>query len=157
MGALHTEIVICPMSEADLDRVLAIEQRSFPSPWTRRHFLDELSSPHSFPLSAFDPSGQLVGYICPMQVLDEGHILDVAVDPAFRGQGLGRLLVEQVLTDCRQAGASFVSLEVRPSNRAAIALYLAMGFTECGRRKRYYQDGEDAVLMEYLFGDDHAV
>ena len=157
MGDLLKEITICPMSEADLDQVLAIEQRSFPSHWSRQHFLDELSSTHSFPLSAFDAAGRLVGFICPMLVLDEGHILDVAVDPAFRGHGLGRLLVERVLADCRAGGASFVSLEVRPSNEAAIALYRVMGFTECGRRKRYYQDGEDAVLMEYIYGEDHAV
>lgn len=151
MGDMLTEITICPMGEADLEQVLAIENRSFPSPWSRQHFLDELSSSHSFPLSAFTADGRLVGYICPMLVLDEGHILDVAVDPVVRGQGVGRLLVERVLADCRASGASFVSLEVRPSNEAAVALYRVMGFVECGRRKRYYQDGEDALLMEYIY------
>jgi ribosomal-protein-alanine N-acetyltransferase len=154
MGDNLNDITICPMSEADLDQVLAIENRSFPSPWSGQHFRDELSSPHSFPLSAFAASGRLVGYICPMLVLDEGHILDVAVDPDFRGHGVGRLLVERVLADCRDNGASFVSLEVRPSNLSAIALYEAIGFVECGRRKRYYQDGEDALLLEFIFGDN---
>ena len=139
------------MKEEDLDQVLEIERNSFPHPWLRQHFTDELNSPHASPLSAFDASGRLVGYICPMQLLDEGHILDVAVDPALRGAGVGRLLVQQVVQDCRFGGASFVSLEVRESNLSAIALYKKMGFIEVGRRKRYYENGEDALMMEYVF------
>lgn len=140
------------MIEEDLDQVLEIERRSFPQPWLRQHFIDELGSQYAFPLSAFDPSGRLVGYICPMQLLDEGHILDVAVDPGLRGAGVGRLLVQRVLDDCRAANASFVSLEVRESNLSAISLYRKMGFEEVGRRKRYYENGEDALMMEYVFG-----
>ena len=139
------------MVEADLDQVLSIEQRSFPHPWLRQHFIDELNSLYALPLSAFDGSGLLVGYICPMQLLDEGHILNVAVDPDLRGSGVGRMLVQQVLDDCRAAGASFVSLEVRESNLPAITLYRKMGFVEMGKRKRYYENGEDALMMEYVF------
>ncbi|SRR6266571_573225 len=144
-------LTICPMTEADLEAVLAIETVSYPLPWSRTHFLDELGSPHAFPLVALDQDGKLAGYICPMLVIDEGHILNVAVDPALRGKGIGRLLVEKVLAECRDRGAEFVSLEVRPSNLDAIALYKGMGFVECGRRKRYYENGEDALLMEYIF------
>jgi len=140
------------MTEADLDQVLEIEQQSFPHPWLRQHFIDELTSAYAFPLSAFDASGRLIGYICPMQLLDEGHILDVAVNPEVRGAGVGRMLVQQVLGECRCNSASFVSLEVRESNLAAIALYRKMGFTEVGRRKKYYGNGEDALMMEYVFG-----
>ena len=61
------------------------------------------------------------------------------------------MLVQQVLDDCRAAGASFVSLEVRESNLPAITLYRKMGFVEMGKRKRYYENGEDALMMEYLF------
>jgi len=143
------EIFICPMTAEDLDQVLAIEAKSYPLPWLRQHFIDELNSAYAFPLAAFDPKGRLVGYICPMQLLDEGHILNVAVDPELRGSGVGRLLVQQVLDDCRAADASFVSLEVRVSNHAAISLYQSMGFVETGRRKRYYENGEDALMMEY--------
>lgn len=139
------------MKEDDLEQVLEIERNSFPLPWLRQHFIDELNSPHSFPLSAFDASGRLAGYICPMLLLDEGHILNVAVDPVFRSAGVGRLLVGQVLQDCRLGGASFVSLEVRESNLAAIGLYRRIGFTEVGKRKGYYENGEDALMMEYVF------
>lgn len=151
MPEMMSEITICPMVEDDLDRILLIEQASFPTPWLRQHFLDELDSPHAFPLSAFDGDGRLVGYICPMLLLDEGHIMDVAVHPGCRGMGIGRLLVQRVLDDCRLRGASFVSLEVRVSNVPAITLYRGMGFVETGLRKRYYKDGEDALMMEFSF------
>ena len=147
----RSDLTICPMAEEDLDQVLGIESVSFPHPWSRAHFHDELKSPHSFPFSAFDGTGRLVGYICPMIILDEGHIFDVAVHPDFRGQGLGKMLVEKVLAICHERGAEFVSLEVRPSNIDAIGLYRRLGFIETGKRPRYYQDGEDAILMEYIF------
>ena len=144
------DFVICPMTESDLDDVLAIEAVAFPRPWSRSNFLDELNSPHSFPLVVFDQEGTLAGYICPMLLLDEGHILNVAVRNEYRGHGLGRLLVTRVLRECRDRGAEFVSLEVRPSNTAAISLYRGLGFVETGLRKRYYENGEDAILMECL-------
>jgi ribosomal-protein-alanine N-acetyltransferase len=151
MSGINKEITICPMAASDLEQVMAIERASFPLPWLEQHFLDEINSAVAFPLTAFDPDGRVAGYICPMQVLDEGHILNVAVDPVCRGMGVGRLLVQRVLDDCRAAGAAFVSLEVRVSNAAAISLYRQMGFQDVGRRKRYYENGEDALMMEYLF------
>jgi ribosomal-protein-alanine N-acetyltransferase len=151
MPEIPLEITICPMAEDDLEQVLSIEARSFPHPWLRQHFIDELNSPYAFPLSAFDHSGRLVGYICLMQLLDEGHIMNVAVDPDLRGSGVGRMLVQKVLDHCRDTGATFVSLEVRESNLPAITLYRKMGFIEVGKRRRYYENGEDALMMEYLF------
>ncbi len=145
------EITICPMSEIDLDDVLVIENISFPRPWTRNHFLSELDNSQSFPMVALASCRNVIGYICPMIVLDEGHILNVAVHGDFRGKGIGRMLVERVLTDCLEKGAEFVALEVRHSNLSAINLYRQFGFVETGRRKRYYENGEDALLMEYIF------
>jgi [ribosomal protein S18]-alanine N-acetyltransferase len=144
------EIVICPMTASDLDQVLAIEVASYPRPWHTPHFLDELAAGHSFPLVALDQEGNVAGYICPMSLLDEGHILNVAVRNDCRGRGVGRLLVERAVDECRARGAETVSLEVRPSNSAAIALYRSLGFREAGRRKKYYENGEDAILMECL-------
>jgi ribosomal-protein-alanine N-acetyltransferase len=144
-------ITIRPMNEGDLDAVLAIETVSFPSPWGRILFLGELNSGLSFPMVAVDVEARVVGYICPMLVIDEGHILNVAVHPDYRGRGIGRMLVERVLADCRSQDAEFVSLEVRPSNTVAIALYSDLGFTVTGRRKAYYENGEDALMMEYIF------
>jgi [ribosomal protein S18]-alanine N-acetyltransferase len=147
------EIVICPMTSSDLDEVLDIEVASYPRPWHMPHFLDELAARHSFPLVAFDREGKVAGYICPMAVLDEGHILNVAVRGDCRGKGVGRLLMERAIDECRARGTDTVSLEVRPSNWAAITLYRALGFSETGRRKHYYENGEDAILMECLLNN----
>lgn len=142
------------MTATDLEEVLAIENDSFPHPWNRDHFLDELKSVHAFPLVALDPGKRIIGYICPRLILDEGQILNVAVLRAFRGQSIGRILLERVLADCRERGGSTVSLEVRPSNHAAIALYQGLGFVATGIRRNYYENGEDAILMEYIFADN---
>jgi ribosomal-protein-alanine N-acetyltransferase len=150
------DIVICAMTESDLPQVISIEVDSYPRPWSKSHFLDELASPHSFPLVALDQEGTLAGYICPMVLLDEGHILNVAVRKESRGLGLGKLLMERTLMECRDRGAEFVSLEVRPSNGSALALYRKLGFAETGRRKKYYENGEDAILMEYIFMNSEA-
>lgn len=136
------------MTEADLDGVLAIEEASYPRPWAREHFLDELHSPYAFPLVAIDADGSLLGYICPTILFDEAEIRNVAVGPGSRNRGVGRLLVEKVLAECRDREASFVGLEVRVSNAPARALYERLGFREAGRRPGYYENGEDAILME---------
>lgn len=156
MEADTIDITLCPMSEKDLDAVLEIEERSFPRPWNRSHFIAELTSPHSFPFVAFDSQDKIIGYICTMVVLDEGHILDVAVAPELRGKRVGDHLVRMGLNECRSRGADYVSLEVRASNLPAITLYKNIGFTEMGIRKRYYENGEDALMMEYIFKENGA-
>ncbi|WP_236021534.1 ribosomal protein S18-alanine N-acetyltransferase [Geomesophilobacter sediminis] len=136
------------MSEKHLQKVLTIENASFSRPWTIRHFQDEIESPHALPIVAESPDGEVLGYLCPKVVLDEGEILDVAVAESARGKGIGRLLVEHALSWCRERGAAVVLLEVRVGNDSAIELYRRMGFTESGIRKRYYEDGSDALLMQ---------
>lgn len=154
MQNTHFEITIRPLTEADLEEVLAIENESYPLPWNRDHFLDELRSGHAFPLVALDREEKIIGYICPRQLLGEGHILNVAVLRDMRGHGVARRLVEQALDDCRKEGGSVVFLEVRHSNKAAIALYRKLGFVETGRRRNYYEMQEDAIMMEYKFSDN---
>ena len=139
--------VIRPMGEADLDAVLAIEAASYPHPWSREHFLHELASPHSFPVVLSD-NGTVAGYLCLMVLFEEAQVLNVAVAPQQRGRGVGRQLMEYAVSEGRQRGAEFLSLEVRASNRAAIALYDKLGFTRTGIRPRYYEGKEDAILME---------
>lgn len=147
------KITIRAMTEADLEEVMAIENDSFTLPWSREHFLDELRSSHAFPLVALDREDKIIGFICPRLILGEGHIYNVAVPRAFRGRGVARLLVERALDDCREGGGAVVFLEVRYSNKAAITLYKQLGFVETGRRGNYYENGEDAILMEYDFTD----
>ena len=141
------------MREQDLEAVVAIESASFSHPWTRRHFLDEMASACGLPTVAITPEGVVAGYLCLKQVLDEVEILDLAVNCLLRGRGVGRKLVENALAVGRGRGATLVCLEVRLSNEGAIALYRRLGFCEAGRRKRYYHDGEDAMLMEYTYSD----
>jgi ribosomal-protein-alanine N-acetyltransferase len=149
-----TDIAMRPMTLEDLEQVVDIEQTSFPRPWTKDHFRDELDSPNTFPLVAVASDGRVAGYLCPSQVLDEGEILDVAVRDDFRGQGIGRLLVTEALRLFREQGAQRVWLEVRTSNQAAISLYRALGFRQTGLRERYYENGEDALLMDIFIGSE---
>ena len=134
-----------------METVLVIESASFSRPWTRHHFLDEIASPFGIPLVALTSDCSVAGYLCLKLVLDEAEILDVAVDGSLRGRGVGRTLVESALELCRAQSAALVWLEVRVTNQAAISLYSLLGFRESGRRKRYYEDGEDAMLMDYTF------
>ena len=103
---------------------------------------------------AVPSAGKIAGYLCPSLVLDEGEILDVAVVADYRGLGIGRLLVTTALRVFQERGALRVYLEVRTSNQAAISLYQALGFRETGRRKRYYENGEDALLMDIIISSE---
>ena len=136
------------MREEDLDAVLEIEAASFSRPWTRRHFQDEIESSRGYATVALTSDLQLAGYLCLKLVLDEAEILDVAVCGELRGRGVGRVLVEGAFAFCRDLGVTLLSLEVSAGNVEALALYRRFGFFEVGRRKRYYDDGEDAVLMD---------
>jgi ribosomal-protein-alanine N-acetyltransferase len=140
-------INIRPMIEPDLDAVLAIEQASFPLPWKRDHFLHEIAAPHSYPF-VVECNGILAGYVCVTALFEEAQILDVAVDPAMRGRGIARLLMEHAFSLALEKGAEVMALEVRSTNVAAISLYEQCGFARTGLRVRYYEGVDDAVLME---------
>ncbi len=140
-------VTIRPMERSDLDAVMAIEQASFPVPWKREHFLQEIHSHLSFPFVALC-EGALVGYVCPMSLFEEAQIMDIAVAPEARGRGVASLLLEQAIALSRQRGAERLVLEVRASNLAAIGLYERFGFLRYAVRKGYYEGKEDALLME---------
>jgi ribosomal protein S18 acetylase RimI-like enzyme len=93
------------------------------------------------------PATMVLGAALGQVLVDEGHVVDLAVDPAWRGQGIGRRLLTALLVGLRARGAVAATLEVRPSNRAALALYRASSFVVEGRRTGYYPDGEDALLL----------
>ncbi|MCC5950226.1 MAG: ribosomal protein S18-alanine N-acetyltransferase [Nitriliruptoraceae bacterium] len=92
-------------------------------------------------------AGTTVGFVAGAILHDEGHVLDVAVAPAQRGRGIGRLLLSALLDRFEAQGVHATTLEVRPSNGQALALYRQLGFREEGRRPRYYPDGEDALIL----------
>jgi ribosomal-protein-alanine N-acetyltransferase len=138
------------MTEEDLEEILAIEQASYRTPWSRRAFESEIRAPHANPLvlGQSDPP-VVIGYICSWRTLDECHILNVAVHPSFRRMGLAAQMIDHLLEICQGEGILHYFLEVRVSNEGAISLYKKYGFKVCGVRRRYYADtGEDALIMQ---------
>lgn len=142
------ELQLAPAEIADLDALLLIESRSFSSPWTRQQFLSEFQQPYAFVLVVRKPGLKtILGYIVYWLLFDELHILNLAVSPEARRQGIGRTLVEKTLKTAKSRQCQSAWLEVRPSNLAAIALYQSQGFEAVMTRKRYYSDtGEDALI-----------
>ena len=132
---------------AMLPQIEQIEQECFSVPWTREQLSSQLDeNRHVFLAAVAD--GRVLGYVGMMYVLDEGYIANVAVAPEARRQGVGRALIAELLRRADELELAFVTLEVRPSNSAAIALYSGFGFEPVGRRKNYYdKPSEDALLM----------
>lgn len=128
---------------------MAIERACFSQPWERRLFEAEVVFPQALCLAALAlPEMRLAGYLIMWVVVDEAQIQNIAVHPDLRGRGVGRVLLRQGLKEASRRGATWASLEVRPSNLAARRLYASLGFEEMGRRRGYYQpEGEDALLL----------
>ena len=134
-------------TRADLPSLLELERRSFDRPWPEGAFEQELSLRQA-ELWLVSQGDELVGYVDLWVVGDEVSLLNVAVDPAVRRQGLGVRLVDWVLQRAMELAGETVFLEVRRSNSAGLALYRKTGFEQIGIRKRYYSDtGEDAIVM----------
>jgi ribosomal-protein-alanine N-acetyltransferase len=140
------------LSYSDLPQVIAIERRSFPTPWSLAMFVLELSKPSGICLAAWrgdDMSGdrRIAGYMVCSRYDTVWHVMNVAVDPDERRTGIATALLNELLARVDGPEARF-TLEVRLSNRAAIELYERFGFLSVGTRRRYYQDnGEDALIM----------
>lgn len=136
------------MTAADLAEVFRIEQCSHPTPWPMKGLQESLQQHHAYVL--ISPAGELAGFAFVQRILDEAHLLDIAIDPARRGQGLGRELLRRLMDEELADGISIWFLEVRVSNHAAISLYQSLGYNELSIRRNYYDapDGkEDALLM----------
>jgi ribosomal-protein-alanine N-acetyltransferase len=135
------------MTTADIENVIAIERASFQFPWSTRFFLDELQVDCARSILA-EVEGRIVGYVLFWFLPKEVDIHNIAVHPNFRRQGIGRLLLEQVVAAARRQDRVRVTLDVRFSNAPAQNLYRSFGFVTRGVRKGYYSDnGEDAVVM----------
>lgn len=135
--------------DPDLDGVLAVEAESFSNPWTRQMYAWELQNRsvcHIYVVrTAEEP---VIGFCAFWLVLDEIHINNVAIRPAFRGRGIGTALLRRVLTEARRLGATRATLEVRASNTGARRLYERMGFYVAATRPNYYSSPvEDALIL----------
>lgn len=146
-------VVLVPMQATDLDEVSTIEQTVYSHPWSRGNFVDALSQNYDAWV-ARSADGELLGYFVQMPVIDESHLLTLAVQSAAQGHGVARLLLMQLL--CRASALQMLSvtLEVRVSNQRAVNVYQSAGFLTVGRRKGYYPtlsgSREDALIMQLM-------
>jgi len=134
------------IQEDDLPAILAIEQKSFADPWSETLFRSELADDGHKLNAVMLENGRLTGYGLGWVVFEEFHLGNIAIEPEHRGQGRGRNLLLHILALAAGRGCTMVSLEVRPSNQAAISLYQKHGFREIAIRKHYY-GREDALVM----------
>ena len=133
---------------ADLSAIEGIEQRVYPTPWSRSMFAGELAKPSSVSLGAFDENGVLTGYLIVSRYVDAWHVMNIAVNLEVRRMGVASRLLEVLFELTAGDTRRGYTLEVRVSNRAAIALYERFGFTTSGVRRGYYTDNrEDARIM----------
>ena len=143
-------LVFAPMTPGEVDEVHALECSVFPHPWSRGNFSESLASGYDA-WTARDAAGVLAGYYVLMYIVDEAHLLDVAVAAGRQRQGLGRHLLDRIDARAREQGMDSVLLEVRPSNERALAVYRRHGYREIGRRKAYYPahggQREEAIVM----------
>lgn len=141
---------IVPMTADHLDQVAELERVCFSAPWSRKMLAEELENDCAAFLVAEDADGTVVGYAGLLVVLDEGYITNVAVKPELRRQGIASQLLEVFINFAKGNHLAFLTLEVRPSNTAAIVLYGRHGFRSTGRRKNYYEHPkEDAIIMTW--------
>jgi ribosomal-protein-alanine N-acetyltransferase len=139
------EAAIRRLAYSDLPRVISIERRSFPVPWSLAMFVLELSKPSGICLAASE-GDELLGYLVCSRYEQVWHLMNVAVAPEHRRAGVARALIARLVEE--GGGRLPFTLEVRVSNGPAIAMYERLGFRSSGVRPRYYQDnGEDALIM----------
>ena len=142
------EYRIVDITKAQLAQIEEIERQCFSCPWTIEQLQSQLPDERHVFLAAVDNSGEVLGYVGMMFVLDEGYISNVAVAPACRRQGVADALISALTARAGELGLAFVTLEVRAGNEPAKALYAKHGFVPVGRRKNYYDlPKEDAILM----------
>jgi ribosomal-protein-alanine N-acetyltransferase len=138
---------IRPLEVADLNAIERVEQRAYPTPWSRSMFASELAKPTSICLGAFE-GDELAGYVVTSRYVDAWHVMNVAVDQDLRRRGVATALLERLFELTRGDERRGYTLEVRVSNEGAIRLYERLGFEARGLRRAYYTDNrEDALIM----------
>ena len=152
------DIRIVPMTDDHLDALAELEKICFSRPWSRSMLGEELENDCAAFLVAEDPqSGEVLGYAGLLVTADGGYITNVAVFPAYRRQGIAGRILEVFIRFARAHQLAFLTLEVRPGNKAAIALYESYGFCQAGRRRNYYdRPKEDALILTRYFEEEKA-
>lgn len=143
-----SDFQIRQMERSDLEAVQRIEQQVYPFPWSNQIFIDSMEAGSL--LVVVERQGRVIGYAVQSTAAGESQLLNIAIDPAEQGRGLGRILLQWLIEQARRAQAEMLFLEVRLSNLPAQALYEGLGFNEIGMRRAYYrvQGGkrEDALV-----------
>lgn len=158
-----TKFKLRRMRLSDIDQVHALEERIFPTPWTRKSYEFELESNPASEQWIIETWAEhqewiIVAYTVCWQLGDELHVANLAVVPKYRRRGLGRRLLHHVLARAAEQGMRSATLEVRSGNQAAQILYTSFGFEVVGKRKRYYSNNhEDALLMQLPHLDPRAL
>lgn len=137
-----------PMTETQLDAVMAVEREAYAHPWTRGNFADSIRSGYQAQMLCAGPT--LLGYFVAMKGVDEVHLLNITVAPPYQGQGWGRVMLDALAQWSRGQSAQWLWLEVRTSNQRAQQVYLRYGFRRVGERRAYYpadHGREDAIVM----------
>ncbi len=141
---------IDPLTPADIPAAAAVERRAYSTVVAQKELASELknSLAYYFVLKTIAQPAEVVGLAGYWLIAGEMHVITIAIDPGWKRAGLGQWLLFSLLTDAQSRGAEVATLEVRPSNRPAIALYQKFGFEPVGQRPRYYPDtGEDALIL----------
>jgi ribosomal-protein-alanine N-acetyltransferase len=140
---------------------MVIERQAYPFPWSSGNFKDSLTA--GYEMSVLKERGVMIGYLVWMAVMDEAHLLNLALSPARHRRGLGNAMMKHFIGEARSRGMKKILLEVRPSNHPAIGLYRRFGFGEIGLRRGYYPNAvsdqgkvsepvrdrrEDAIVMQ---------
>lgn len=158
MSALPSEDRhLLPMNTAHLDAVMAIEVASYAFPWSRGNFVDSLAARYTACV-LYAEGAQVVGYFVAMAGVEEMHLLNITVAPAFEHRGHARYMLAELAAMARAQGARQLWLEVRQSNARARAMYERIGFVPVGVRRGYYPAAhgrrEDAQVMSWRLTDD---
>ena len=136
---------ISPLSMENLEGVYKVELSSFSSPWSKQAFIDEINNPLAR-YFVLENENEVIGYAGVWHIVDEGHITNIAIKKDYRGLGLSKLLMKELISYFNDNSLSFLTLEVRESNTVARGLYEGFGFKIIGERKKYYENNETAVL-----------
>lgn len=137
-------------TKADISQIAEIEKACFSDPWSVEAFESGMANPF-FHAILFEEGGQVCAYACQFVIFEDAEILNLAVAPSYRRKGLGRKLLKELEDYAKENQAERTLLEVREGNTPARSLYEAWGFKAFGVRKNYYEDGENAVVMEKVF------
>jgi ribosomal-protein-alanine N-acetyltransferase len=146
-------LTLRPPQAGDIRALAEAESECFDDPWPERYFSSEILAPARFHRLLVDASGRLVAYLFTAWQYLDLHVLKVATRPAYRRQGLGRRLMTIAEQHAAEMAGETVTLEVRTSNSAAIAMYRSMGYEQVGVRGAYYADLSDALIMTKRVGE----